>query len=205
MTTEQQIAERFARDTAQHKLTILHDDGLYRHLRMRNPLSNEYWFDLITWPGSLAVRGDIEGHMFTRDLDMLPFFRSRYGINPHYWAEKTETGREPLKEYSEGLFRQLVTEHTADAIRYSDAPRGIGKAVRAGILNSGQLYNEDEARAVLDDFEFKGFRFEDTWEWSFRDYSGSFLWICHAIQFGIAAYDQAKRPVETVAVAGGAL
>jgi hypothetical protein len=27
------IATRFAKDTATHRMTVLHDDGLYRHLR----------------------------------------------------------------------------------------------------------------------------------------------------------------------------
>lgn len=190
--TEDPIAKRFRRDTAHHELTILHDDGLYRHLRLRNPRTSVYWFDLVTWPGSLAIRGDIEGHIFSREPDMFPFFRSKYGINAHYWAEKTEHGREPLKEYSEDLFRQLVTEHVAEAIRYSGAPRGIGKAVRAEILDSSELHYEDGAREVLNDFDYKGFRFEDTWEWSFREYSWSYLWCCHAIQFGIAQYDRAR-------------
>lgn len=33
------IAARFARDTAQHEMTVLHDDGLYRHLRFQRT----YW------------------------------------------------------------------------------------------------------------------------------------------------------------------
>jgi hypothetical protein len=36
------------------------------------------------------------------------------------------------------------------------------------------------------------FRFEDTWEWSFKDYDWWFLWACQAIVWGIAQYDAAK-------------
>ena len=33
MTDYPEIAARFAKDTAEHQLLILKDDGLYRHLR----------------------------------------------------------------------------------------------------------------------------------------------------------------------------
>jgi hypothetical protein len=186
-------AERFKRDTAAHKLTILHDDGLYRHLRFRRPDRGEYWFDLITWPGCLTVRGDFgDSYTFARLTDMFEFFRGKGGINADYWSEKLDSGRASAKEYSEALFRQLVVEHVAEAIRYSDAPRGIGKAVQSDILGSFDLHDEAMARQTLDEFEFKGFRFDDTWEWSFQDFEWSFLWACHAIVWGIRQYDAAK-------------
>ncbi|MEU7149143.1 hypothetical protein AB0B15_14075 [Streptomyces sp. NPDC045456] len=192
---ESDVAERFARDTAQHEMTVLHDDGLYRHLRFMAPRSSEYWFDLITWPGRLAMCGDVgDDYVFSRTADMFEFFRSDrdWGINPHYWAEKLGGGRESVKEYSEELFKRTVKEHVADAIRYGDAPRGIGRAVRAEILGRFDLYDEEAAREALEEFEYEGFRFDDVWEWDFREYAWSFLWACHAIVSGIGRYDTAK-------------
>ena len=189
------IAERFARETADHQMTVLHDDGLYRHLRFSsNPHGyGEYWFDLITWPDCLTIRGDYgNAYTFSRLPDMFEFFRGKR-INPGYWSEKLSSGRNSVREYSEDVFRQVVREHVADAIRYSDAPRGISRAVRDDLLNGDDLHYEEGARAVLDDFEYEGFRFKDTWEWDFRDYSWSFLWACHAIVWGIARYDAARK------------
>ena len=57
---------RFLPDVAEHKLTVLHDEGLYRHLRFQKPGTGFYWFDLITWPGNLAFKGDMGGFMFAR-------------------------------------------------------------------------------------------------------------------------------------------
>jgi hypothetical protein len=54
------------------------------------------------------------------------------------------------------------------------------------------LTYEVNARAFLDDFEHEGFRFEDVWDWDFRDYDWWFLWACHAIVWGIRQYDTAK-------------
>ncbi|HEY6115445.1 MAG TPA: hypothetical protein VI172_05755 [Candidatus Dormibacteraeota bacterium] len=158
MSDYPEIAARFARDTARHEMTVLHDDGLYRHLRFSsNPRGyGEYWFDLITWPGCLTVRGDYgDGYTFTRERDMLPFFRAdrRWGINPHYWAQKLDGHRASAKSYSEDAFRQVVRELFVEAVRYGDAPRGLGKAVRAEILDQ-DAFTEDDAHKLLESFEY---------------------------------------------------
>ena len=155
-SSEAEVAERFKRDTANHSMTILHDDGLYRHFRFRSSNSSEFWFDLITWPGCLTIRGDYgDAYTFDREFDMIPFFRADrgWGINPHYWSQKVDGGRRSVKEYSEAAFQQVVCELFVEAVRYSDAPRGLGKAVRAEILDQ-DLYHEEEARKILEDFEF---------------------------------------------------
>lgn len=192
---EQTIAERFASDTAGHQMTVLHEDGLYRHLRFRSLKTSEYWFDLITWPGCLTIRGDYgDAYTFDRERDMLPFFRAdrRWGINPHYWSQKIDCGRRSVQEYSEATFRQIVCELFVGAVQCGDAPRGLGKAVRAEILDQ-ELNDEGEARQLLESFEFKGFDFGETWEYSFRDYERSFIWACHAIVWGIGQYDKVNR------------
>ncbi len=251
------IAKHFDVDTAEHEMTILHDDGLYRHIRFTKPGGSSYWYDLITVPRALIFRGDYESHVFSIAEDMFAFFRSNPDrgmrpISPDYWAQKLTSDRDCVKTYSPELFEQIVKEATVEAIRYGNAPRGIGKAVRERILNDEDVHYEDGARQVLDRFEHgakneakcmcgatvefdadglppldwttkhrggghdwssrrktAGFRFSDTWEWSFADFDHGYLWACHAIVAGIAQYDAAKgaaaRPVETVAVTSGAV
>jgi hypothetical protein len=188
-------AKMFAADTARHELTVLHDSGLYRHLRCKTPGTNAYWFDITTWPGSLAISGDMGSFTFSRERDMLPFFRSEYGINPHYWAQKEQSGA-PTKEYSEARFREAVWYRVRqEAGMY----RGLAKAVQAEIFDAGCAANEQTAREALEDFEYDGgpgltgpdvpFRFDDVWEMSFTDYTHHYLWCCHAIQWAIARYD----------------
>jgi hypothetical protein len=153
--SETDAGERFRNDTAKHELTILHDDGLYRHLRFRQPAPgmNWYWFDLITWPGCLTIRGDLgDSYTFARLPDMFEFFRGKR-INPHYWSEKLDRGRNSAKEYSEALFRQLVIEHFVNVARDSGVPAGLGKAIRAEILDQ-DLTVESEARELLEAFEY---------------------------------------------------
>jgi hypothetical protein len=200
------IAKRFARDTDQHEMTVLHNDGLYRHLRFqrttwRPPLvkplkHSSYWFDLITVPGSLIFRGDGESYVFSRDEDMIAFFRGsawRGEPNVHYWAEKVTDGRDRLKVYDEDLFVQFVKEQFIETARCGGVPPGTGKALLANAEDYDLTY-EENAREFLDDFEHKGFRFTDTWEWDFRDYDWWFLWALHAILWGIARFDGVERP-----------
>jgi hypothetical protein len=199
-------AEHFRADTKGHQLTVLQDDGLYRHLRFRRPDTGCYWFDLVTWPGCLAINGDCEGFMFSRLPDMFEFFRAASGwngntINPQYWAEKLRASSR-VKEYSEDKLRRLVRETVSDCAR--DYP-GLRTAVKRRVLGSDELYHEESARYILDQFVHgkppaRGqrddrFRFESSWEWDLTDWSHHFLWCCHAIQWGIGQYDAARQPV----------
>ena len=68
-----EVHERFKKDTAEHQMTVLRDDGLYRHLRFRKPGTGIYGFDIVTWPGYLAISGDMGASMFTRLEDMIQF------------------------------------------------------------------------------------------------------------------------------------
>lgn len=155
-----EIAERFRRETANHEMTVLHDDGLYRQLRIRDPKYGSYWFDLITVPGALIFQGDGETFAFRRIEDMFKFFRS--GIwkdgslhtNPHYWGEKLTSDRNSVMQYDEELFAHQVAEALAEA--EEDYP-GITDAWNAktdGVFPEYDTHHEQGAREALEDFEF---------------------------------------------------
>lgn len=205
------IARRFKNETAKHEMTILLDQGLHRHLHFAATSGSAYWFDLVTVPGALIFQGDGESFVFRRVRDMFEFFRSNpdrkaMRINPHYWSEKLTNGRDSVKVYSSELFKQRVKEELDYARESGDRPRGLVKAVRKEILESWEIDHEDSARRVLDEFEFyvkeddrydpdkqPDFAFSDTYEWDLKDYDWWFLWACHAIVWGIARYDTARK------------
>ena len=85
---------RFLIDTAHHRLSVIRDDGVYRHLRMQQPETSCYYYDIITWPGYLTVTGDMGTWTFSRSYDMFRFFGGAFeqGINTYYWSEKLEAG-----------------------------------------------------------------------------------------------------------------
>lgn len=216
MSAPDPIAERFARETAEHKMTVLHDDGLYRHLRFmrqywRPPLAKEqrssmYWFELITVPGSLIFNGDGESYTFRRIEDMFEFFRGPVGrINPGYWGEKVTSSRD-LTEYRQEIFKARVIEEFTEAARGpGGVPAGTGRAVREDVLEA-DIYFERGAREAVESFEHEGFTFYDTFEWDLRDYKWWFLWACHGIVWGIAQYDASRKELvgAAPAAAGGA-
>lgn len=88
--------EQFLEDVKDHRLTIIKDDGLYRHLRFKQPGTSNMFFDIVTWPGYLAYTGDMGSFVFTRIEDMLGFFRSKrgeLGINTGYWGRRSSRSR----------------------------------------------------------------------------------------------------------------
>lgn len=183
-----------------HEMTILHDDGLYRHLRCKSPDHGTYWFELITVPGSLTFRGDGESFVFARIQDMFDFFRSSRGINPTYWSEKLTSARDAALKYDEESFRAQVWQHVRE---YGQEYRGLAKAVQEHFFDGWSDYyigDEQQARQALDSFSYspdgtyprKPFTFGETWEWDFKGFDWWFLWACQAIVWAIAQYDAAK-------------
>ena len=116
--SREQIKECFERDTENHTCEVLQDDGVYRHLSFTNNGSQCYRFDLVTWPGHLAVSGDMGDYMFARTFDMFNFFimdehdfNHKHVINPGYWHEKcVAAGRdgEGIEEFSMDTFKANV-------------------------------------------------------------------------------------------------
>lgn len=115
----------FIEQTTEHELHVIHDDGLYRHLRVQAPGTRMWSWDITTWPGHLATSGDIaDGYMFSRELDMIEFFThggyaghdyfsdGAPSIDVRYWAEKLCGGRShDVKVYEADSFLQQVREH----------------------------------------------------------------------------------------------
>lgn len=205
MMTHDDIVRRFTAETAQHEMTVLHDDGLYRHIQFRHTTpegqSSIYGFDLITIPGTLIFQGDGDGYMFRRIEDMFQFFRGPVGdINPGYWAEKVTDGYERLQCYHEEIFKARVLNTFIEDVQTIGVPKGTGRALRERVLGGVDDCEDDptqyeaNARQALADFEHSGYRFDYTDNWDFQDWHWWYLWTCHAIVWGIAYYDTGKRP-----------
>lgn len=214
------IAERFYREVRDHEMKILHDQGLYRHLKCKSPKDSSYWFEIITVPNSLTFRGDGESFVFHRTQDMFSFFRSGFyhgqiHINPSYWAEKVTSSRENLKIYREDHFEKVVWEYFEESKESGSVEEEHEEALRAALIHMLETedYNcSDAAYRTLDNFEFyydpkdasgfqvygngrPDFKFEDVWDWfngRLHDYDWWFLWAQYAIVWAIRHYDVAK-------------
>lgn len=134
------VKSRFLHDTKDHTLEILHDDGVYRHLKCTNKGSSVYRFDVTTWPGYLCLSGDMGTFVFARVNDMLRFFRPgdyawerdpEHGlvINLGYWAEKLQTPKrgdgKTVTEFSQALFRDAVESYVVDHIESNEPAEDV--------------------------------------------------------------------------------
>lgn len=194
---ETDVRQRFEGDTSGHRMRVLRDDGLYRHLRFTAPGTWCYGYDLITWPGQLAIAGDCGDYTFARTLDMFEFFRSDRGeINPHYWSEKLTNPdmRRGTERYEPHLLRPRVMEWYRD--HCEDAPDDDGSLLRAledqVFLEGEHTGSRDMAINLLMEFDHDGTRIYEPYDWSLWEWDFRFLWCCWGIVQGIAQYDWAK-------------
>ncbi|GAB7039730.1 MULTISPECIES: hypothetical protein [Catenuloplanes] len=193
---EKRVADRFPRDVEKHEMTVLHEDGLYRHVRFQQPGTSIYYFDLITWPGSLAIKGDMDGFMFSRIDDMFAFFRmDGYRVNPTYWSEKIAGHRNSVMSYSEDVFKTQIFSYLDDVARDEPERAEDVETARKRVqeaIDDGDAAYEESVRELLRELEEEGV-VSDSWEWDLRDWDYRFLWNCHAIAWGLQQYDAAKK------------
>lgn len=214
------IGLQFEKDCAQHEMIIQHDqdspdgDSAFRHVTFKRPGSMVYRFDLVTWPGYLAVSGDMGSFMFSRIPDMFEFFRpiegKPVGINPGYWGEKCTAGE--MKEWSSDVFVKSVWKHF-DCYEEDEEDEDAVRLVRSEIQSELRDFdNAWEATEWLNNFRvcFAGHRqsfhqwesrrwraraqdfyFQDWFDWvRTEDYCYHYIWILYAISYGVRAYDK---------------
>lgn len=210
MSEHPEIAARFARETDGHKMTVLQDDDLYRHLRFTSG-SDLYWYDITTTPGQLTFSGDGDSFVFRLAPDMFEMFRQSApvgDINATYWAEKCRSGN--ARSYSRERFEKCVWEQVAEREQHY---RALRDDVQHEIFDGEQFnvdYEADALMAVLgyryhlakerdDRGNWDIFRFRRIHDWDLRDFDWWFLFACFAIGDGIRQYDAAKAAPKAVA------
>ncbi len=179
-------------------MTIIRDDGLYRHLQFRKPEHSNYHYELITWPGYLCICGDIGTSVFRRVEDMFKFFRGER-INPPYWGEKlqaigTYTGYE---EFSESIFQERVKDHFDEwEFENDEQKKETWEDIEQHILEdvsradgSWPAYN-----AVYSYKGPYGHRFQDFFDGGgCNEFTFHYIWVLYAIVEGIRQYDATRK------------
>src|SRR5512146_3138259 len=197
--------KRFLDDVSEHVMTIHEDSDVFRHLVFAKPGTALGHFSITTWPGHLAISGDMGTFVFSRLLDMFKFFRSEAisgcpRINPGYWGEKCEAADRRsggLDEFDPELFRKIVRGRYEDYLEASEdltreQKRSLWKAVEDRILCAETEFDAYDSAAR---FEEDGFSLTDFWEHNLRSYTFRFIWCCYAIPWAIDKYDEAKKAV----------
>lgn len=200
----QDVRERFNKSVAEHEMIVVQNDGLHRHLTFKNPDTFNNHFHITTWPGYLAISGDIGCYVFARLPDMFKFFRHDE-INPGYWGEKLQSIERNggYREFSEDLFRDAIKSDFEQWSFDDDDQRAKAlEALEAADLgeDSNPESFEHGVRMALDyKCPVTGNRFNDFWDHTLEDFTFRFLWCCHAIRWAVAEYD--RRTVSSAIVA----
>ncbi|WP_427019343.1 hypothetical protein ACQCSX_22565 (plasmid) [Pseudarthrobacter sp. P1] len=186
-------AKRFRTETADHVMEVALDQGLYRHLRFRNPGTGFCWFEIITTPGQLTIRGDMGTYVFARTEDMFAFFEGSGGrTKPSYWAEKVQAQdiHSPVLEYSRELFIEHVLEEFWDSRENLEDAPAVWAEIRDQLLDDVYGPAGDETIAITAAMEFNvgGFEFYDVTDWRLKAYNFHYLYSLHAIVDGIRRY-----------------
>jgi hypothetical protein len=206
--------ERFENDVAEHTVSVLRDDGLYRHLRCCRGDSYTYGFDVVTWPGYLCYSGDMGCFVFTRLPDMFGFFRGRRTamVDRGYLAEKAVASdkHDGIREFSEEMFRAAIrTDFDAFTEDWSDADRktSLWAEIEAEVVSAISDGRDAAVRAAIE-FVTRGADgdgrprhvFTHFWEHRLEDYTTRFWWCCYAVPWAIEHYDalreSARQPEE---------
>jgi len=191
------VAEHFPKEVAKHSMTVLLNQGLYRHLRFAHGDSSTMAFDLLTYPVGLLIRGDMGCYVFERNgsEDMFGFFRddgkgSR--INPDYWAEKCTAQSvwgNGIEEYDSDTARGDILSWLAES---QDMPEDMMHEIM-GRLDFDSEMELRQSMAHEDACGGWNFDFGDVDEWWLSTWTVCYLWCLHAIVWGIEQYDRATQ------------
>lgn len=184
-----QTREQFLADVRNHQLKVFLNTGEHLHLQFANPATSNQWFEILAWPGALAMSGDMGSWLFRRERDMVRFFRTTTGeINPRYWHEKLEAvDRHGAQEFDADVFRadalalldnfgldekEMATERELleDHLRAYDFQAELQESLVGWRTNKVSFEAEDLPSGLV---------------WKHR-----FLWACHAIVWAIEMYDR---------------
>lgn len=208
--TKEKVKEDFLRDIADHVILVHSDAGITRHLSFRNKSGTwHHWFEIVTWPGCLCIRGDMGTWVFSRVEDMFTFFRHRddeLAVNLSYWAEKIQAEDRDggTKEFSQEKARRAIAE-------YVDEMTGEDGEIEAVDAKQFKEEVDEEILSRMDDGE-RAFRqavydfrfttsngedayFSDFWEYDLEQYTYRYQWCCYAIVWAIMQYDKSKVAV----------
>lgn len=180
---ESKVAADVAARLADHVVTVVHHQGLYRHYRCQQ--KSRTWvdgFNIVTWPGYLAYHGDMGDYVFAREQDMIPFMANACRDHRYAALKCVASGREGITTWQQELWREWVLKW------YRSSCRGMDKANRRDVKEEVDVLwncdNEIDANLQLAELGL----FDETPEC--YSYTYTFLWCLRAIEWTIARINE---------------
>lgn len=193
-TQQREDQERFLNDTKNHRMQVIQDNGLHRHLRFSAPNTNILYYNITTFPGYLVFTGNAGSYTFSRLRDMFEFHRSSEGCNTidyNYWMEKAESvdKRSGKETFSEEMFRDALRIQFRDW-HFEDFAQ-MKRAWAQVKQELWDIYSLDEALNMTSQYQCDETcnTFVDIWDSRLTEVPFSFRWICWAIRYAIRDYD----------------
>lgn len=214
MSTRETVKNYFDKDIVSHKMNVLLDNGVYRHILFKKPENGCQHFEIVTYPGTLVYTGDMGSFVFQITNDMFSFFRTvgdrGDGINPSYWAQKVQAvdRADGLEEFDKNYFKRCVLEYVVQWMRdhrketNREERKELWRCVIGDVINAEDDHDGASLKIAVSDFYHPlavggfgdlSFTFEDFLEGGdFSNYTLSFYWACYAIAYAVKQYDQSK-------------
>lgn len=190
--------EEFKTSIKDHKLSILKNDELYKHLRFKNPSSFNRYFDIVTWPGNLCYTGDMGTYTFKRIENMIYFFSD--GVNPDYWSEKLTS----ISKFGEGVKvfdGDKFKEYFIEFINEDD--NGLDSLYKEEILEDLKLGNLDlnDEHEILDyiTYHYNHYTVDHITSWYaenynlFKSFTYHYIWCCRALNWSCNLFLDSKH------------
>lgn len=177
-----QASRRFPEDVKEHVLTIVLDNGVYRHLICAKPSDCCCRFEIVTFPGYLVIVGDYGSFTFWRLNDMFNFF-DKNQIDFQYWCSKLVAvdKNDGAESFSEDEMRESLLDYMD--VKSVDELSGE----LTDLYNSGSEY--DFGLNLQNCHEDNIY---DLGSISVKEHSYYFIWCCHAIVWAIREYRKMK-------------
>jgi hypothetical protein len=189
----------FYKDVENHKMTVVADSGVNRHILFKQENTSNYHFSLTTWSGYLCISGDMGTYVFSRLPDMFQFFRTENGgVNLSYWGEKCVAASTPITRYSADIFIDVINTMADEYIVNNNFSAKKAKKFKNEVDYSiTSMADSDTQRENLEDamsFEFeKNNPFLDINLANLEEDDPRYIWCCHAIAWGIKQYYESKK------------
>lgn len=180
----------FLKTVKTHKMHILKDDGVYRHIRFKKPDSSDRYFDLVTWPGHLSFSGDMGCYVFSRLEDMFKFFETKdnkLAINTGYWTQKLQaiskfgSSDSEIESFSGKKTWECLSANVLKEYKLTKVARA---ELKERLLDCSDCH---EAIRIMEEYEIV-----DAWHYLSYEYTYHMLWALYAIKWGILKYHKKK-------------
>lgn len=196
-TTQRDDRARFLKDTQEHRMTILQNEGVYRHIRVAKPGTINMSFNVTTFPGYLVFTGDMGSFTFSRLHDMFDFMDIDWNrpvptIDYSYWEEKAEAVYKHggTKTYDVERLRYSAVRAFREYEFLEGCRMDAWKCFREDVMEhlSGDDMRDDMERVMSWRIEGK-YPFQDFYEYgSFETHNIRFRWACWAIAYTIMCF-----------------